>query len=322
MIRCICCNKEISNPSEYEARVFWHAKCIKSFWGTKLLPELNCSDEELERLANQTVNKGLTVPGVQKKLSLHLDNEDRGARLTIVDYPAGYILKPQSDDFDFLPEAEYMSMKMAEAAKIKTVPNALMFIGGKYVYITKRIDRNAGKLFAMEDFCQLSGRMTEDKYRGSYESCAKVIKRYSRNVGIDTTEFYYRLLFCFLTGNSDMHLKNFSLIEDRPGSRIFGLSAAYDLLPVNILMPADKEQVALSLNGKKRNIKRKDFLCLAKNMNISEKTAVGLIKQILKYQADFMNIVDCSYVSEKIKEDMKRLIDERVNALWNLDMKK
>ena len=314
-MRCLCCNKEISNPDEYEALVFWHRKCIRSFFGTGVLPELSCSEKELERLANLTVNKGLTVPGVQKKLSLHLDKEDRTARLTIVDYPAGYILKPQSEDFDHLPEAEYLVMKMAESVKIKTVPNALLYLKNRYVYITRRVDRIAGQMLAMEDFCQLSGRMTEDKYRGSYENCGRIIKKYSRNIGIDTAEFFYRLLFCFLTGNSDMHLKNFSLIEEKPGNRIFGLSAAYDLLPVNIVMPADKEQVALTLNGKKKNLRKKDFLSLAGSLGIGEKSALGMIKQILQYRTGLKEMVDISYIPEKMKNDMKDLIDERADAV-------
>ena len=315
MIRCLCCNKEIIKPDEYETSVCWHKKCIKRFFGTAVLPEIDCSDEELEKLVSLSVDKGLTVPGVQKKLSLHLSGEDKTARLTIVDYPTGYILKPQSEDYSFLPEAEFLAMKMAEAVKIKTVPNALVRMKGGYAYITRRIDRNAGDMFAMEDFCQLSGRMTADKYRSSYENCGKVIKKYSRNVGLDIAEFYYRLVFCFAVGNSDMHLKNFSLIEEKPGSRCFSLSSAYDMLPVNIIMPEDKEQMALTLNGKKRNIRKKDFLILAENLGIHEKVAVGLIRQILKYKKVLMDEVISSYISEEMKNALRDLIEERAEAL-------
>ncbi|ETP71366.1 HipA-like protein [Lachnospiraceae bacterium JC7] len=314
-MRCLCCNKEIVNPSEYENTVTWHQKCIKSFFGTQILPELDCTEKELEQLVNSTVNKGLTVPGVQKKLSLHLHSEGRNARLTIVDYPTGYILKPQSDDFRHLPEAEFITMKMASKAKIKTVSNALIYINGKYSYITKRIDRLDKQLFAMEDFCQLSGRLTEDKYKGSYENCGKIINRYSQNIGIDKSDFFYRLVFCFLTGNSDMHLKNFSLIEDKAGSRIFGLSAAYDLLPVNVILPTDKEQVALTLNGKKRNLRRKDFLALADNLGITDKTSVGLIRQLLNLKGTFIEMVNCSYIPEDMKVSFTELIEKRAEVL-------
>lgn len=314
MNRCLCCNKEIKSPTEYEARVRWHSRCIKRFFGTPVIPEIDCSERELERIVNSSVNKGLTVPGVQKKLSLHLEWADRTAKLTIVDYPTGFILKPQSDEFDQLPEAEYLAMKMAEKAGIKVVPNALICIDGRYSYITKRIDRLDGNMLAMEDFCQLSGRPTSDKYRSSYENCGKVIKTYSKNVGIDLTEFFYRLLFCFVTGNSDMHLKNFSLIEDAPKSRCFGLSPAYDMLPVNIIMPEDKEQVALSLNGKKRNIRKKDFLILADNLGIHKNTSEKLIAKILRHQEIFMQEVDDSFLHDEMKARLADLISARMET--------
>ena len=320
-MRCLCCNKEITNPSEYEGNVSWHVKCMKRFFGTSNLPEIDVSKKALERLAKQTVNKGLTVPGVQKKLSLHLDMVDKTARLTIVDYPTGYILKPQSEEYACLPEAEFLSMKMAEIAGIKTVPNALLRFRGNYAYVTKRIDRSGDQTYAMEDFCQLSGRITADKYRSSYENCGKVIKKYSQNIGLDVTEFYYRLLFCFCTGNSDMHLKNFSLMEDRPGSRRFSLSAAYDMLPVNVIMPADKEQMALTLNGKKQNLKRKDFLILAESLGIQEKVATGLIKQIVKYEEAFLREVDISYIPKEMKDHLSFLIQKRME-IFNVDTKK
>ncbi len=315
MNRCLCCNREINNSTEYESKVHWHAKCIKRFFGTAALPMLDCSEKELEKLANNAVNKGLTVPGVQKKLSLHLEEKDKSVKLTIVDYPTGYILKPQSSEYVSLPEAEYLTMKLAEFTGIKTVPNALLCIDGQYVYITKRVDRPDGKMAAMEDFGQLSGRPTADKYHSSYENCGKVIKTYSKNVGIDLTEFFYRVVFCFVVGNSDMHLKNFSLIESSPGSRVFGLSPAYDMLPVNVILPSDKEQTALSLNGKKNNLRKKDFLCLADNLGIRRNAAEKMILQIVGYSDKFINEVREAYIPQKMKEDLIRLIDERTAIL-------
>ncbi|MBE5906815.1 MAG: HipA domain-containing protein [Lachnospiraceae bacterium] len=312
MSRCLCCGKEIINAKEYEESVAWHERCIKRFFGTKQLPELDCTDETLEKLANLTVNQGLTVPGVQKKLSLHLDSDGKKARLTVVNYPTGYILKPQSDEYESLPEAELLCMRMAEIAKIPVVPNALINLNGKYAYITKRIDRKDGDCYAMEDFCQLSGRMTEDKYRSSYENCGKVIKKYSRNVGLDIVELYYRLLFCFLIGNSDMHLKNFSLIEDTPGSRVYSLAEAYDMLPVNVILSADQEEMALTVNGKKRNIRKKDFLALAENLGITNKTALTLMKKLTSYKQAFLTEVRNSYIPKEMKESLIELMEKRI----------
>ena len=315
MLRCLCCNKEITNPTSYESEVRWHGKCIRSFFGTDTVPELDSSEKELERIANSAVNKGLTVPGVQKKLSLHLSGDDRSAKLTIVDYPTGYILKPQSEEYESLPETEYLVMKMAEISGINTVPNALILFGAGHSYITKRVDRPGGKMLAMEDFCQLSGRPTSEKYHSSYENCGKVIKAFSKNVGLDITEFYYRLLFCFVTGNSDMHLKNFSLMESAPASRIFGLSPAYDMLPVNILIPSDHEQTALSLNGKKNNIRKKDFKALSDNLGIPENAAQNMMNRIIKYKSEYIKEINEAYISEEMKRKMIELIETRTEII-------
>ena len=315
MRRCLCCNKELSGKNEYELKTGWHVRCIRRFFGTSSLPALDCSEKALEELANTTVSKSLTVPGVQKKLSLHLDTVDKTARLTIVDYPTGYILKPQSKKFPCLPEAEYLVMKMAEKAKISTVPNALLYLQGNFAYITKRIDRANDQLYAMEDFCQLSNRVTADKYKGSYENCGRIIRRFSQNAGLDSAELYYRLLFSFVTGNSDMHLKNFSLIEEKPASRLFFLSPAYDLLPVNIIMPSDLEQMALTVNGKKRNIRKKDFMALADSLGLQSKTGAGLIKQIVRYKESFLSEIRLSYLPEDMKAAFEHLLESRIQVL-------
>ncbi len=314
-MRCLCCNEEISNEETNAIRIQWHKKCIKKFFGTTELPKLEINDKVLERLANSAVSKGLTVPGVQKKLSVHLGKDKGNAKLTIIDYPTGYILKPQSAEYQSLPEAEFMTMKMAELAGIKVVPNALMKYSDGYIYVTRRIDRSKKSLLAMEDFCQLSERMTSDKYRSSYENCGKVIKKYSQNVGLDLAELFYRLLFCFITGNSDMHLKNFSLMENAPRSRVYGMSPAYDLLPVNLILPEDLDQMALSLNGKKRNIRKKDFLALAENFGLSDKVANNLIVKAVNLHDMILKQVERSYLSDDMKSDMEQLVNNRIKVL-------
>ena len=92
-MNCLCCGKPIK--SEASACNGWHKTCIRRFFETSKMPEINISNETLELLAAETTNKGYTVPGVQKKLSLHLSMEEK-ARLTLVGYPSGYILKPQT----------------------------------------------------------------------------------------------------------------------------------------------------------------------------------------------------------------------------------
>lgn len=310
-MNCLCCGK----PLKTEEPSGWHKSCIRRFFGTTVIPELEIDDDALERLAVETTGKGLTIPGVQKKLSLHLMSEGRRPRLTLVNYPTGFILKPQVEEFRALPEAEQLVMSMADAAGISTVPHALVRGGGSLAYITRRVDRvfekDNVKMLAMEDFCQLDLRLTQDKYKGSYERCAKVIERYSSRKGLDLSELFYRLVFFFITGNSDMHLKNFSLIETAERSGSYILSPAYDLLPVNVIMPEDKEQTALALNGKKQNIRRKDFFIFAEECGITHISAEKIINKLVSMKPEFLSMCEDSLLPEDMKEQFSLLIEER-----------
>lgn len=314
-MNCLCCGKPLRTPNETS----WHKACIKRFFGTTKLPEIEIDDKTLNLLATETTNKGFTVPGVQKKLSLHLVSDSHKPRLTLVNYPTGYILKPQVAEFEALPESEQLIMTMADMAGISTVPHALIKGNKGLAYITKRVDRNLTgdkvEMLAMEDFCQLDLRLTEDKYRGSYERCAKIIQRYSSRVGIDMAEFYIRLVFCFIVGNSDMHLKNFSLIETAEGSGEYVLSPAYDLLPVNANMPADKEQFALAMNGKKMNIRKGDFLKFADTCGITRQTAEKFIENLVKLTPKWLKMCEKSLLTDELKERLTKIITERTGCL-------
>lgn len=315
-MNCLCCGKPLRTENTKSG---WHKSCIKRFFGTTELPEIAIDEKTLEILAAESTSRGYTVPGVQKKLSLHLLSEGSKPRLTLVNYPTGYILKPQVTEFEALPEAEHLVMCMADAAGISTVPHALIMGHGSLAYITKRVDRvfqkNTVQMLAMEDFCQLDLRLTQDKYRGSYERCAKIIDRYSARSGLDMTELYWRLVFSFLVGNSDMHLKNFSLIETEEGSGKYLLSPAYDLLPVNVIMPEDKEQFALAMNGKKANIRRKDFLVFAEDCGISRNSAERTIAMLLSKKEKFISMCHDSLLPEHIKDRFVSLMEERMSVL-------
>lgn len=325
-MKCLCCGKDIKdNAAGQEKQSQWHSSCTRRFFGTPDLPEVDLTEETLSRIAFEAANKGFTVPGVQKKLSLHLSSAGGRTRLTLVDYPTGYILKPQTEDYPSLPEAEYLIMQMAKAAGIATVPFALIRIGGdpgSMAYITKRIDRILPSkkqpemhMLAMEDFCQLEQRLTENKYRGSYESCARVITRYSVHPGLDLSELFMRIVFSFVIGNSDMHLKNFSLIENEAASQQYVLSEAYDMLPVSVLLPEDTEQMALTVNGKKRNIRRNDFLAFAKTSGIPRDAAVKMMQRMIAMKPVFLKMCAASFLPDPLKEKLSALIEERTAAL-------
>ena len=314
-MNCFCCGKPLKTENDNG----WHKACIKRFFGTAHIPEIEIDENTLESLAAQSTSKGLTVPGVQKKLSLHLSTDNHNPRLTLVNYPTGYILKPQVKEFECLPEAEQLVMTMADVTGISTVPHALIQSGDNLAYITKRIDRVFGKtdikMLAMEDFCQLDLRVTADKYKGSYERCAKVIDRYSSQIGLDMAELFMRLVFSFVVGNSDMHLKNFSLIETGEASNAFVLSPAYDLLPVNVIMPEDTEEFALALNGKKTHIRKKDFFVFAEECGISKTSAEKMIAKIVSLKPKYIDMCNGSFLPDHLKERFAQLIEQRCNVL-------
>ena len=305
---CLSCGKELNDENK-----LWHDRCVAKVFGTKELPIIDLDEKSIEELARHRVDLSYAVPGVQKKLSLGLSkNHER--KLTLVDYPSGFILKSQvkgeGDDF---PEGENLTMCLAECCGIRVVPHGLLCLkDGSRAYITRRIDRVDGKAIAMEDFCQLSGRLTEDKYHSSYEQCKKVIAKFSDSKKADLSQFVYLLLFCYLTGNSDMHLKNFSLIEN---NGVYSLSAAYDLLPVNVVFPSDKEEFALTLHSKKKNVTKNDFIKFASSEdpreNLEGKEVVRMMKKLISFIPKMFELIDHSCLSEKHKEEFKALILER-----------
>jgi len=316
---CLCCNKPINGTTSEEAtKLGWHISCIKKFFKVDKIPLFDISLSRIANMANKNIATGGIVQGVQKKISLGLSMGEC-KRITVVDYPIGFILKPQVEEYSYLPEYEHLTMQMAEAVGIRTVPHALISIDGQMAYITRRIDRfdehgNSIRL-AMEDFCQLEERLTEDKYKSSYERCVKVIKKYSSRTGFDLTEFLLRTIFFFITGNSDMHLKNFSLIQNSQDSFDYHLSPAYDLLPVNLIMPEDVEESALTLNGEKRNLNIKDFYILARGCELQENVINKMIKNILKRKDELFKLCDNSLIPNEQKEKYKNLISERLDRI-------
>ena len=316
-MNCLCCGKPLKDAIPAS---IWHPACIRRFFGTSVMPDIELTDEALALLAEQAVQKGHTVPGVQKKLSLHLSTDSK-PRLTMVDYPTEYILKPQVDEFRALPESENLVMQMAVSAGLSVVPHALVQLKDGYAYLTRRVDRmrdqssESVQMLAMEDFCQLDLRLIQDKYRGSYERCINVIQRYSSQPGLDLSELFLRLVFCFLTGNSDMHLKNFSLIETAPKSGVYVLSPAYDLLPVNVIMPEDKEEFALTMNGKKTNLHRNDFLIFADSAGISRKTADAMIRKMVSFSSKWTAQCNSSLLPPDMKQTLIELMASRVKRI-------
>ena len=309
MCKCLYCYQELE-----EGQKDYHPGCVRKFFGTSEVPLLEYCHEDLDQLAEQVIRAQTSLTGVQPKLSLNLSKHEGCSRLTIVGLWGEYIFKPQTEDYPQLPENEDLTMHLAQAAKISVVPHSLIRLAdGRLGYITKRIDRTkTGEKIDMEDMCQLTLHPTEYKYKGSYEQIAKTIAQYSSVPKLDLTNYMQLLLFCFVTGNNDMHLKNFSLY--RP-SENYQLTPAYDLLNVAIANPNDKEELALSLSGRKAKLRLEDFLSAAKTMGLEENVVLRLIAGLHKALPQWRTLIRRSFLSEEMKNKYEELIISRLSRL-------
>lgn len=309
MCKCLYCYKELE-----EGQKDFHPGCARKFFGTSDAPLLEYRREELDALAAQVIQAQTSLTGVQPKLSLNLHKHEGRNRLTIVGLWGDFIFKPQTDAYPELPENEDLTMHMAEAAHIKVVPHSLIRLAdGSLGYITRRIDRTKkGEKIDMEDMCQLTLHPTEYKYKSSCEQIAKTIAAYSSTPRLDLVNFMQVLLFSFVTGNNDMHLKNFSLYRPKA---LYQLSPAYDLLNVAIANPKDKEEMALSINGKKARIQLADFLKSSDTMGIEQRVTLGLINGLRNAMPAWIDLINDSFLSDDMKQNYLDLISRRMDVL-------
>lgn len=311
MNKCLFCYKDIEDKKDF------HPICSKKIFGKTNPPELPYTESQMLELADKVIKSQITVTGVQPKLSLDIVNtqeKDIPQRFTIVGLWGEYILKPPTKQYSNLPEIEDLTMHLAQISKISTVPHSLIRMkDGNLAYITKRIDRNKSIKIHMEDMCQLSEKLTENKYNGSYEQIGKIISKNSMNPILDIINFFELVVFCFLTGNADMHLKNFSLIKFSKDSYI--LSPAYDLVASALVVLNDKEDLALTLNAKKNKIKKKDFIIFAQSFKIDDKVIENTFKRFNKLIPQWLNFIDQSFIPTDMKENFKNLLIEKANRI-------
>lgn len=312
MGRCLFCYHELE-----EGQRDFHPACAKKFFGKAEVPILPYSRSNINDLARETVLSRTTVTGVQSKLSMDVNKggKDEPDRLTIVGLWGRYILKPKSEDFPLLPEVEDLTMHLASIAKIKVVPHTLIrFSDGELTYLTRRIDRdNRGTKLLMEDMCQISERLTADKYKSSYENIAKMIRKFSSAPMLDLVNFWEVVMFSWITGNSDMHLKNFSLISKEAGNYV--LSQAYDLINVHLVFPEDTEELALTLDGRKKKIGRNNFVRAMESTGLESKVIENIIHKFMNAAPKWYDFIDISFLSQELKEKYKAEIASNLAKL-------
>lgn len=311
MCKCLYCYKELDAE-----QVDFHPSCARRMFGMTTAPVMDYTRQDMDRLAADIIRSQTTLTGVQAKLSLNLTKHEGTKRLTIVGLWGQYIFKPQTDEYEQLPEVEDLTMHLAEDARLTVARHSLIRLADNSIgYITKRFDRDAkGGKIAMEDMCQLAERKTEDKYKSSYEQVAKLIARYSAVPKLDLTNFYELLIFCWLTGNNDMHLKNFSLYCPKDKHI---LSPAYDLVNAAVINPKDKEELALTLNGKKSNLKLHDFIQAAERAGLPDKFLQQTVERFGKLLPLWKQTIARSFLSDELKQAYSDMLQERLQRLIN-----
>ena len=312
MTACHICGR----PLEAEESLY-HAKCSAALFGNRSVPALLYSREDLNKLAENIIKRSVAVPGVQPKLSLHLERrgEPGGGRFTLVGLEGDFILKPPTMDYPGMPELEHYTMRLAGATGLDVVPCGLIpLAGGELAYITRRMDRTKSGPLHMEDMGQLTDKLTEQKYRSSMEQVGKAVLRYSSNPGFDALRLFELTLFCFLTGNADMHLKNFSMLCEADG--IIRLSPAYDLLPTKLLMPKDQEEMALTVNGKKRHLHRRDFDAFGQAMKLTDRQMANTHARLQRNLTKALDDVLMPFICTEQQAEFKNLLTARMDQIW------
>lgn len=293
----------------------YHQHCSKKVFGSKNAPEIDFSIENIETLAKQEVNQRISIPGVQPKLSLNLEKIDKNLRLTIVGLWGNYIFKPPSKDYPALPEIEHLTMCLAQSAGIDVALNGLVKLkSGELGFICKRFDRVKNVKLAVEDFCQLTEQLTQSKYHSSMEKIGKAILKFSNRPILDAISFFEITLFCFIVGNADMHLKNFSLITDQDGETF--LAPAYDLVATKLLISEDQEELALPLNGKKNKLTANDFKEFGQGLTLKDNVINNSLKNLHNAIKSFPQIIEASFVPLAQKENLLQIINQRSARLF------
>lgn len=255
--------------------------------------------------------KKLSIQGVQPKLSAAISIAAQ--EFKIVDQFGTYIIKPQNDLFPQLPENEDVTMRMAKVFGLE-VPFHGMLYGkdGSLSYFIKRFDRYGKRSkYATEDFAQLTGNTRDTKYRYTMEKLILVLDDYCSFPAIEKADFFKRILFCYLTGNEDMHLKNFSLITKNGKTT---LAPIYDFLNSTIAIKNPEEEIALTLKGKKSNLKATDFIDYygKERLQLNEKTIASILEQMKKATPEWKKLLEISFLSDDMKEKYLELLESRI----------
>lgn len=281
-----------------------HQHCAKRVFNSANMPEIDLTLKDVLSKAQSMAGK-LSISGVQPKLSVsYLKKENK---LNVVNEKGEYILKPQVEYYPNLPENENLCMNISRLCNIETPAHTLISLtDGSKAYLVKRFDRLNNRKIHTETFFQILNK--KDKYSGSYEEIGKKLRFISEVPGLDVQLFFERVVLNFILCNGDAHQKNFSIIYKNNNE--IRLSPSYDIVSSKLLLP-EEEDTALTLNGKKKNIRKADFIDFAGYLKIPAKAVNFFIDK----KSEIQKMVDYSYLDQAQKEKLKELIEERYSRL-------
>ena len=279
----------------------------------KVLQDLSYTSEEQIREAANRATK-ISIQGVQPKLSARLNLKN--GIFELVDLKGEYILKPQNPMFRELPENEDLTLKMAAIGGVEVPIHGLIYSRDqKLTYFIKRFDRRGRNIkFAVEDFSQLTGETRETKYNSSMERIVQVVDEFCTFPVIEKIKLFRRTIFNFLIGNEDMHLKNFSLISR---DNKIELAPAYDFLNTTIILDSPREEIALPLGGKKRNLTKRLLIDYfgGERLKLNIKTITSVLSSLQGAESTWDRLIADSFLSTDLKSRFKSLLNERIKRM-------
>ena len=306
--KCLSC--QISEP-DLVLPEGYHTRCCRKLFGATIPPKVPFSTPDIAGEAQKMVGK-MSISGVQPKLSV-IHNRKKH-QLTVAGRGGLYILKPPTERFESLPENENLCMNIASAYGIEVPSHGLLpLMDERLVYVIKRFDRlEDGSKLQQEDFQQLL--QTNDKYTGSYEKIANFIKKHSSVPGLDLVRLFERALLFYVLGNGDAHLKNFSFLRKKEVE--YQLSPAYDIVNSRLVLPEEKEDMCLSLQGKKNRLSGRDFRRLSEHFGLTKKQVDNSLTRLNELKLSIETMIAESFLSQRFKDRFFEIFKERVKRIF------
>lgn len=306
MSECRICLGTLKSEAHY------HARCAKALFSSTRIPSIDIEMSKLHTVALAMVGS-TSLSGVQKKISLALAADRK--TLQVAASGGRYILKPPTGTYPHLPEIEHLTMRLARLSGIETAECGLIEVDGQTCFITRRFDRRAdGSKVRQEDFCQLAEHRPAEKYSGSGELCARILKKFATEPPLELRKLFEQLLFAWWVGNGDLHLKNLSLLVDDEG--IVKLTPAYDLVATRLVIPDD--ELAMPIQGRTKKLKRTTWRKFAKYCNLPDRVFENALARQIDALPKALELIERSPLVKYMREALVDHLSARTKILQTI----